>query len=400
MIARRTVVFGLFFATGGCTSLPASGPTASVIDPRQRRANQGYQVVNLDAEVASILERLSGFSLADGFGSHHPGAPSQQLGIGDTLSVTVFEAGPGGLFTPQTEGPFTAGGHQTVIPNQTIDRDGSITVPYAGTVRAAGRTPKAVAADIQKKLGPRALEPQVMVALANNAAATASVLGEVTSGGKVNLGIRGERILDVIAAAGGIKAPEHEVIVRLMRGPRTASVPLHTIISRPSENIYVQPDDTILLIRQRMTFTALGAVGRQGSLPIPSNDFTLSEALGAAGGLNDNRADQSGLFLFRFERPELVRALGNRIDPSVIGWDVLGKSPGNAQSLDYVFPIVYRIRLSDPASLLIISRVRVLDRDILYVANAPSVEIDKFLGIVGQTYGIIRGPISIAQAVG
>ncbi|UVK48494.1 polysaccharide export protein (plasmid) [Mesorhizobium sp. AR07] len=349
--------------------------------------------------MASILERLSGSSLADGFGSH-PGAPSQQLGIGDTLSVTVFEAGPGGLFTAQTDGPFATGGHQTVIPNQTIDRDGLITIPYAGTVRAAGRTPKAVAADIQKKLGPRALEPQVMVSVANNATATASVLGEVTSGGKVNLGIRGERILDVIAAAGGIKAPEQEVIVRLMRGQRTASVALHTIISRPSENIYVQPQDTILVIRQRVTFTALGAVVRQGTLPIPSNDFTLSEALGTAGGLNDSRADQSGVFLFRFERPELVRALGNRIDPSVIGWDIMGKARGNAESLDYVFPLVYRIRLSDPASLLVMSRVRILDRDILYVANAPSVEIDKFLGLVSQTYGIIRGPISIAQIAG
>lgn len=397
MITRRFAVFGLLSTFGGCSLLPSSGPNASVVDPGGLPPGRGYQVVDLDYEVAGILERLSGPSLADGFGSRPP-PPSQRLGVGDTVQVTVFEAGPGGLFTPQTESAFTGGGRQTTIPAHTIDRDGRITVPYAGHVQAAGRTPKEVANDIQRRLSGRALEPQVIVSLVTNASTTASVLGEVTSGGKIPLSIRGERVLDVIAAAGGIKAAEHEVIIRIIRGDRTASSTLRTIISRPSENVYIQPQDTILVIKDRPTFVSLGAVGRQGTNPIPSSDYTLSEAIGSAGGLNDNRADQSGVFLFRFERPEVVYALGSRVDTRTLGWEepVKVKAARGRLNPNFVYPVVYRIRLSEPSSFLSMSRVKIKNRDIIYVANAPSAELEKFLGLVGQTFGVIRGPLAVS----
>jgi polysaccharide export outer membrane protein len=384
----------LLFATG-CEKLPGAGPSARIVDPpSSRAAPAGYEVVDLDRDVYSLLERHSGPSLAGSFGIQ-AAAPTQQFGVGDAVQVTIFEAGPGGLFTPQTDGPFvTGGGRQTVIPVQTVDRDGRISVPYAGTITAAGRTPKEVAESVRAALSRRALEPQVIVTLANNAAATASVLGEVTTGGKVNLGIRGERVLDVIAAAGGVKAPEHETFIRLMRGGRTSTVPLRSIIRRPSENIYVHPQDTLLVIRERQMFTALGAVTTQGAHAIPSGDFALSEALGTAGGLLDARADHSGVFLFRFERGELVQALAEQGKLSDRGTYMLAQHGIKA---DIVYPIVYRIRLSRPETFFVMSRVRVQHRDILYASNAFSTEVDKFVNLVTKIYGLIRGPVSIAE---
>ena len=60
------------------------------------------------------------------------------LGIGDVVSVTIFEAEPGGLFIP-LEASARPGNFIT-LPNQTVDSNGNITVPYAGMIRAAGRT--------------------------------------------------------------------------------------------------------------------------------------------------------------------------------------------------------------------------------------------------------------------
>ena len=61
------------------------------------------------------------------------------LGIGDVVSVTIFEAEAGGLFLPSEAGARP--GNFVTLPDQMVDSDGNITVPYAGTIRAAGRTP-------------------------------------------------------------------------------------------------------------------------------------------------------------------------------------------------------------------------------------------------------------------
>src|SRR5262249_29551870 len=74
----------------------------------------------------------------------HQSAPLPRgitLGIGDIVSVTIFEP-PGGLFVPSDAGARP--GNFVTLPNQIVDSDGNITVPYAGTIPAAGRTPSEV----------------------------------------------------------------------------------------------------------------------------------------------------------------------------------------------------------------------------------------------------------------
>jgi protein involved in polysaccharide export with SLBB domain len=64
------------------------------------------------------------------------------LGIGDVVSVTIFEAEAAGLFLPSEAGARP--GNFVTLPDQIVDSNGNITVPYAGTIRAAGRTPSEV----------------------------------------------------------------------------------------------------------------------------------------------------------------------------------------------------------------------------------------------------------------
>jgi len=71
------------------------------------------------------------------------------LGIGDVVSVTIFEP-PGGLFVPSDAGARP--GNFVTLPNQIVDSNGNITVPYAGTIPAAGRTPSEVQQAINEAL--------------------------------------------------------------------------------------------------------------------------------------------------------------------------------------------------------------------------------------------------------
>jgi protein involved in polysaccharide export with SLBB domain len=64
--------------------------------------------------------------------------PRITLGVGDVVSVTIFEAEPDGLLIPSDAGARP--GDFVTLPDQVVDTDGNITVPYAGKIQAIGRT--------------------------------------------------------------------------------------------------------------------------------------------------------------------------------------------------------------------------------------------------------------------
>ena len=106
-------------------------------------------------------------------------APEIKFGIGDIVSVTIFEAAAGGLFIPSEAG--VRPGNFVTMPNQPVDSMGNISVPYAGAVRALDRTPAEVQHSIVNALRNRAIEPQVVVALVDQRTSLISVLGDVNT---------------------------------------------------------------------------------------------------------------------------------------------------------------------------------------------------------------------------
>ena len=133
----RAAVLSALLAHGGCSSLPTSGPSNALarmdqVDP----AALPYAMVKVTSEVENILER-NAVRLGRVFIDRR-GPAEIRFGIGDTVSVTIFEAAAGGLFIPVDAG--VRPGNYVTLPNQPVDTQGNITVPYAGNIKAQGRT--------------------------------------------------------------------------------------------------------------------------------------------------------------------------------------------------------------------------------------------------------------------
>ena len=116
-----------FAALGGCTMVPDSGPsrrdvesqaTVSAIDT-SRGSLLDYALVDLNRFVLPWIEDLGPGSLLQTFGAGHGPAPEIEVGVGDTLQVTLFEAQAGGLFIPTDAG--SRPGNFVSLPNQTVD---------------------------------------------------------------------------------------------------------------------------------------------------------------------------------------------------------------------------------------------------------------------------------------
>ncbi|AWB20572.1 polysaccharide export protein [Methylobacterium currus] len=391
---------------GGCSSfLPASGPTASAVaEGADVATDQGllarYELVDVDAAVVEALRGRPLDSLLASFGDRRPSV-QPVIGVGDAVTVTIWEAGSGGLFSaPAIADRFSTGSKSSSIPEQIVARDGTISVPYAGRIKVAGRRTPDVQAQIEQELAGKAIQPQVLVTVNSPLSTSVTVLGEAAAagggrlaaarsgpvsnlgGGRVPLTEKGDRLLDVIATAGGVSAPVSETFVRLSRGSTTATVPLTAVVSNPRENIFLRPGDTLTLVRDPQTFLAVGATGANYEIPFSAEGITLAQALAKSGGLRDFQADPAGVFIFRFEPASVVRRL----------------RPGSPLLSSNFVPVVYRINMRDPNSLFVSQAFRMRNRDLVYVSNAPFTEVQKVLSVFSTVTSPIASGASLYSA--
>lgn len=302
------VLAALALGNASCAMMPVDGPAAQEIAAAARGeapAALPYALVPVTTEVISVLSRYAP-RLSTAFSDRSP-PKSFRFGIGDIVSVTIFKSAAGGLFTAESE---VRAGNYVTVPNQAVDEHGNITVPYAGEIRARSRTPSEIQRDITARLKDRALEPQVLVALADQRTSLYSVLGDVHTAGRFPASPSGERILDAIARAGGPGNQGYDVWVALERAGHRASIPFGALMYEPANNIFVQPNDVIFVFNQPQTFVAFGAGGAQGLFRFDAWRLSLAEALAKQGGLNDNQADPASVYLYRGETRDVARQLG------------------------------------------------------------------------------------------
>jgi polysaccharide biosynthesis/export protein len=368
----------------GCSALPTAGPTAHDLKGQEVKDNQTqFDLVDIDDGVVAVLLAEPTESFQARFKKY--GRPPQpKIGIGDGLVVSIWEAAGGGLFSASPTDHVSAGSRSVTIPEQIVSRDGAISVPFAGRVQVAGRLPSEVQRTIEERLAGKAIEPQVIVTLTKSFSNSATVTGEVVGGARVPLSLKGDRLLDLIAAVGGARSPVYETFVRLSRDGITATIPMEALVSNPAENIYAQPGDVLTLVRLPQSFTAFGATGANAQIQFTSERMTLVEALAKAGGLQDQRSDPAGVFLFRFEPPKVVNALGR---------SQLRTGPEGSS------PVVYRLDLRAAKSYFLAQRFPLRDKDIVYVANADFNELQKFFTLLNTLTGPIITGIVVKSAV-
>lgn len=374
-----------------CDGLPGSGPSSSEIAAAARPGRDGgtrFALVEVTPAVVAAMDGWTAASLQGSFGRQRP-VSTQAIGVGDYVQVVIWEAASGGLFSAPASDRIGPGSRSAVIPEQVVGPDGALTVPYAGRVRVVGRTPQQVEQAIVLALQGKAIEPQALVTVTRNVANTVTVIGEVTNGARVPLTTRGDRLLDVIATAGGIKTAAHETFVTLGRDGHAVRIPMQAILQDPAENVFVRPGDIVSVARDPQTFTAAGATGANAVIPFDAIGITLEQAIARAGGLNDNRADPAGVFVVRYERAQDYDQLGlRRPEPGA------GQAAIDRQQV----PVIYRVNMRDPNGFFLARRFPVRNKDIVFVANASTLEVQKVMTILLPFLGTGATAVTVGAA--
>lgn len=359
------------FALSGCSALPGAGPLtrdivsgAAVTEKSDPLSKFKYALIDLSSRILNALGEQEPGSLYSSFGTGRSGPPQTTVGVGDTVQVTIFESKSGGLFIPADAG--SRPGNYVQLPGQTVDQKGYISVPFAGAILAKGRTLPQIQRSIESNLANKAIEPQAMVTLLNQTSAQVTVIGRVGTANKINVSY-GDRVLDVLSRAGGVADAGYEVFVTLQRGGKKATVYFLNLVQNSTENIFVSPGDTFYVFQEQRSFTAFGASGASGQFKFQQEHLMLTDAVGKAGGLLDNRADPGQVLVYRHEGRDVLESL--QVD--------LSQFPKEETSI----PTIYRANFRDPSSFFLAGEFFVHDHDVVYVSNADQVELFKFLNL-------------------
>ncbi|WIM13077.1 MAG: hypothetical protein OJF58_004043 [Enhydrobacter sp.] len=364
-VGRPTaIVLGLGVAVAGCQAIPGDGPWMNGAKSTSSEALP-FDVIDLTPTTVVAYRPPATVDQPSAAGNLSAAVPIS-VQPGDVLKVRIFEPYEGSIF-PTIQRPGADLGNQRVTP------DGTIEVPYVGTVKVAGLDLREIERRIVEQLGSKAQNPQVIVEYVADRNNTVMVSGEVKRPGRLSL-LEGTRsVVDAINSAGGPvgAATQLQVVLR-----RHGSVILDKQYSEllAGGDIGIQKGDEIVVRPNSQIFTVLGAVARAGNVPLTKPNMTLLEALGEVHGLSDERANKTGVYIFRM---------------------------GDIQDNPNARARVFRLDLMQPVSIFVAQQFGMQANDVIYVTNAPLYEYNKILTSIYRTFsivGIAKGSVTPTAA--
>jgi len=362
--ARPTaIVLGLGVGLAACTAMPGDGPWMGGAATTTTDALP-FDVIDLTPTTIANYRQPPPIDRPSTV-SNLPAGARVAVAPGDAIKVRIFEPYEGSIF-PTIQRPGADFGVQRVTD------DGTVNVPFVGTIKVAGLDLGQIEKKVAQQVAAsgKAQDPQVIVEFVADRTHTVMVSGDVRNPGRISLleGVRS--VVEAINKAGGpagiggqapngVGANQFEVVVR-----RNGQIILQSQYSDllAGGDIGLQKNDEIVVRPNPRMFTVLGAVVKAGNVDMPKHSISLLEAMGTVGGLNDSRANKTGVYVFR-----------------------MGDLKNNPTARGRVF----RLDLYQPVSIFIAQQFPVLPKDVVYITNAPLYEYDKILTSLYRTFSII-----------
>ncbi len=362
MIGQLVLTAAAAIALSGCATLPNSGPTGS--DIRSQVAKDAGKLGITLVQVQTVNDLPQPAALPAPFRADYtPPPPTELVGPGDVLNVSVFETGIA-LFGRSAAIPSEGGGgsdpaaRSERFPPLRVSDQGTISIPYVGQVNVAGRTTREIEQLLRQGLRGKSQNPQVLVSIAEGLTNSVIIGGDIARPGRLVLPTNREKLSEVIALAGGNKGEIRDVLVRVSRNEEMQEWRLSEVLDNPSLDMRIYPSDRITLIRQPRSFTVLGAAGQSNQFPFPGARTSLIEAIATAGGANPNTGNARAIFVFRIDRDESGKEI----------------------------PVVYHFNMMQASSYILAQKFDMKDKDVVYVGNALANQPSKLIQVLSQLF--------------
>jgi len=346
-------MLSLFLLLAGCGEHMQFPVTRSA----QESLPDDLKVVRVSAE--NIGESVSRYYRPrNEFGGSPPPSPARytyRVGVGDQLRIQVWT-------TPERSNTEA---EQALQPTEgpVVDETGMFFYPFVGEVRASGRTIREIRSELTERLQEYLKDPQVEVAVDEFRAHRVMITGAVGSPGPKTLTNVPLYLIDLLNAAGTTPSSDLSRIKLRRRGQEfivNARLFLHKGNSR--HNPILLPGDTLHVPEMRDNQAFIFGEISTTSLQLGTSEQSLTEILAKVGGIDRQRANARGVFVFR------------RLD----------KSQDN-------FDAVFQFDLTDASALMMMQSFPVMPQDIIFVTKDPVTRWTDTVGrVLTPATGLLR----------
>ncbi|MDB5171973.1 MAG: Regulatory sensor-transducer, BlaR1/MecR1 family, partial [Phycisphaerales bacterium] len=238
---RWTPVLATFFIASACALL--------LLTPPRLKAGEGTDAATSPAKAAD-----PGKAQAAGATGIEPDDLKENRAVywlsrNDLITVSLSElSGPG----------------KETVKTSRINEDGVISLPYVGSLKAAGRTETELEADISKAYKDANLieHMPVSVTVVEARGRSFSILGDIEKPGNYSIPDAKVRLLDVLALAGGTRGDVTSVLIVRWSNPdaqpkgkenippaiRNIEIPGPKLLAGDQDfNVFIRPHDTIVI---------------------------------------------------------------------------------------------------------------------------------------------------------
>lgn len=349
---KLTVIsLSLLIALTGCNSTTVI--PGSTLTTKNRTIvygeNESSADTNLDSRIAiypitlNLIERMReptvtarpNASLAQSKANYR-----YRVGSGDVLNIMVWNHADLNSPTQQSNPQ-----NNQVSRGAWVDESGYISYPLVDKVYAKGKTIDELQNTLTSRLKRYLKNPQVSINVTEFRSQRVSVSGAVTQSGQLPITNIPITISDAIDLAGGVTTNADTQNVKWTHNGIDQTISLQNMqqYGDLSQNHLLSNGDIIYVPNNSNSKVyIMGEVGRQASLSIGNHGLNLTQALGEAGGINQNYADATGVFVIR-------KAAGDKEKPIH----------------------VYHLNLKDATSFAMGNEFKLRSEDVIYVTAAP-----------------------------
>lgn len=354
----------LALALAGCT-LPRSAPMQREILAGSEKETRNIQVVsvsrgNLAALASWPKPPQAGPSFSGWPGGGVRGHASSAIAAGDVLTVTIWDNEENSLLA-------TAAQKSVQLTEVTVGNDGSVFLPYVGSINVRGLTPDQARERLQT--GVEAVLPtaQVQVSVKQGRLNTVDLVGGVGRAGSYPIPDRNFSVLSLISQGGGVNTSLQNPIVKLVRGGRSYGISVARLFAQPSLDVSLTGGDKVIVEDDPRYFLALGAAGKQSTVPFPQDEVSALDAVTMMGGVSASRANPRGVLILR-------EYAGNQVRLD-------GRGPDRPR-------VVFTVDLTTADGLFSARNFSIAHGDLVLATESPVTSTRTVFGLVGQIFGL------------
>jgi len=216
------------------------------------------------------------------------------IGPGDVIQVIVWD---------HPELTIPAGSFRDAeTSGQQVGEDGYMYYPYVGMVKAEGMNIAALRDVLTSRLSKYIQNPQLDVRVIGFRSKRVYVVGEVQTPGVLPLNDLPMTIADAISLSGGLTPAAWKSGVNVSRDGKVYEIDLKALydFADASQNLMLSHGDIVnVLDRSQQKVFMMGEVRQPKSVEIVNGELTLAAALGEVGGVNQNTANPSAIYIIR-----------------------------------------------------------------------------------------------------